>query len=125
MFKQDIIHGNRRSDCRYELQLELRFSYESLGATCIGSGYTIDLSHGGIRFWTDAPPPIGQPVELRIKWPFLLQGVCPLELLVRGTVLRTGFQGSVVKLTKYEFRTCGHQSFDQATGVERACGFYA
>ena len=125
MLRQDIIHGNRRSDCRYELRLELRFSYESRGVLCTESGYTIDLSHGGIRFWTDAPPPAGQPVELRIKWPFLLQGVCPLELLVRGTVLRADFRGPIVKLSKYEFRTCGVQSFDQATGTERACVLYA
>src|SRR4051812_29529994 len=98
MLEQDIIYGDRRSDCRYELQLELRFCYESHSVTCIGSGYTIDLSHGGIRFWTDAPPPVEQPVELHIKWPFLLQGVCPLELLVRGTVLRSEIRASIVKL---------------------------
>ncbi len=125
MFKQDIIHGDRRSDRRYELSLELRFSYDFQGVTCIGSGYTIDLSHAGIRFWAEVPPPNGHPVELRIKWPYLLQNVCHLELLVRGVVLRTDSGGSVVKLAKYEFRTCGAQSFDQAARTERACALYA
>jgi hypothetical protein len=57
-------------------------------------------------------------VELRIEWPFLLQGVCPLELQVWGRVLRSDDQGTVVRMSRYEFRTCGARSFDQASASE-------
>ena len=74
----------------------------------------MDLSRKGIRFVSDDAPPRDTDVELRIKWPFLLQNVCPLELRVWGRVLRSDGQGTVVRMSKYEFRTVGARSFDQA-----------
>jgi hypothetical protein len=79
-----------------------------------GSGHTVDLSRGAVRFVTDNPPPDGADVELRIAWPYLLQNVCPLELLVRGTTATTSERGTVLTMGDYEFRTCGQRSFDQA-----------
>jgi hypothetical protein len=118
---QDIIHGDRRSDRRYALGLELHFSYSRRGMTYLGSGSTIDLSGGGILFDTDSPPPEGQDVELRVAWPFLLQNVCPLELIIHGKVLRCDARGTVVTMRDYEFRTCGVRSFDQAVSGAIAC----
>ena len=109
----DVIHGDRRSDRRYDVQLELRFTYKARGVTYLGSGRTIDLSGGGVMFETDTPPPDGQEVELRIAWPFLLQNVCPLEVFIRGAVIRTDARGTAVRTQHYEFRTCGPRSFDQ------------
>jgi hypothetical protein len=74
----------------------------------------MDLSRKGIRFSSDDPPPRAAEVELLIEWPFLLQNVCPLELRVWGRVLRSDDQGTVVRMSKYEFRTVGARSFDQA-----------
>jgi hypothetical protein len=117
----DIIHGDRRSDRRYDLELELRFSYKRRGVTYIGSGRTLDLSGGGVLFTSDSAVPEGQEIELRVAWPFLLQNVCPLEVLIRGTVLRTDARGAVVRMRDYEFRTCGERSFDQAIVTATAC----
>ena len=111
--RQDIIHGDRRSDRRYELSLQLRFVCSGWPVTRTGCGHTLELSRGGVRFWTDSAPPDGSTVDLKIQWPFLLQDVCPLELRVAGSVLRTDSRGTVVKISKYEFRTCGSNSFDQ------------
>ncbi|MBS1856928.1 MAG: PilZ domain-containing protein [Acidobacteria bacterium] len=112
---KDVIHGDRRADRRYELDLAVRFTCQEWGART-GLGHTLELSRGGIRYWTETPPPVGATVELRIHWPFLLQNVCPLELDVRGTVLRVDQRGTVVKVSKYEFRTAGERSFEEMDG---------
>ena len=112
MGRAEIIHGDRRTERRYAYEMELRFSYRLGGTLYVGSGQTLDLSRGAVRFSTENPPPDGADVELRISWPYLLQNVCPLELVVRGTA-HTGERGTVLTLSDYEFRTCGQRSFDQ------------
>src|ERR1700722_19626153 len=115
MANADIIHGDRRGDRRYSFEMPLHFSCQSDRLRSEGSGSTKDLCRKGILFVSDNPPPADTDVELRIEWPFLLQNVCPLELLVRGRVLRTDHRGTVIRMKTYEFRTCGNRSFDQAT----------
>ena len=117
----DMIYGDRRSDRRYQLELDLRFSYKHRGVTYLGSGRTVDISGGGILFAADSTVPDGQEIDVRLEWPFLLQGVCPLEVMIRGTVLRTDTRGTVVRMRDYEFRTCGARSFDQAVMGATAC----
>ena len=111
MGRAEIIHGDRRGDRRYPYEMELQFSYTLAGANHFGSGLTVDLSRSGVLFRADDPPPGGVTVELRISWPYLLQNVCPLELVVRGTATRTTERGTVLALEHYEFRTCGQRSF--------------
>jgi hypothetical protein len=105
------IPGDRRDTRRYELRLDLRFSFEQDGTIRLGHGRTHDISHGGIRFETDCPPAPGTRVELRIAWPTLLQNVCALELEVRGIVARTNRGSVVLRMERYDFRTCGDRSF--------------
>lgn len=113
MANADIIHGDRRADRRYDFEMPLQFLCDGQLQSG-GSGYTKDLCRKGILFVSDNPPPADTDVELRIEWPFLLQNVCPLELLVRGRVLRSDRRGTVIRMKTYEFRTCGNRSFDQA-----------
>jgi len=115
MGRTEIIHGDRRSDRRYEYEMELQFSYRLGGVMHFGSGQTVDLSRGAVRFVADNPPPDGAEVELRIAWPYLLQNVCPLELVVRGATTGTSQRGTVLAMSYYEFRTCGQRSFVQAS----------
>jgi len=115
MNRLEIIHGDRREDRRYEHEMDLRFTYEQDGVTYFGAGHTVDLSRGGVRFRTDTPPPQGVVAELRISWPFLLQNVCPLELMVWGSILTNDDRGTVLRMSRHEFRTCGQRSFVQAT----------
>jgi hypothetical protein len=114
MDRTEIIHGDRRGDRRYSHEMELQFSYTLRGAVYFGSGLTVDLSRVAVRFVTDNPPPAGADVELRISWPFLLQNVCPLELVVRGTPTTTSERGTILAMNHYEFRTCGQRSFVSA-----------
>ena len=108
----EIIHGDRRVNRRYDVELQLRFHYTNEGgALRVGCGVTTELSRGGIRFLTDDPPPAGTDVEVHIAWPFLLQDTCRLELVVRGSITGAGDRGTVMRLRNYEFRTCGERSF--------------
>jgi hypothetical protein len=116
MGRAELIHGDRREDNRYQYEMELRFTYRLRGTTCFGTGRTEDLSRTAVRFTTETPPPDGALVQLRIAWPFLLQNVCPLELVVSGEV-ETGARGTVLRMNHYEFRTCGQRSFDQASAA--------
>ena len=109
MGRTEVIHGDRRSDRRYQYEMELRFSYRRGSTMLFGSGRTVDLSRGAVRFVADNPPPDGADVELRIAWPYLLQNVCPLELVVRGATVTAEGRGTVLPMSDYEFRTCGHR----------------
>ncbi|HUB77923.1 MAG TPA: PilZ domain-containing protein [Bryobacteraceae bacterium] len=118
MGRSEIIHGDRRGERRYAYEMELQFSYTLGGVQRFGSGLTVDLSRGAVRFVADDPPPEGSDVELRIAWPYLLQNVCPLELIVRGKTRAVSDRGTVLTISRYEFRTCGQRSFvSAATGV--------
>jgi hypothetical protein len=110
----DHICGDRRADRRYDFQMDVRFSYAERGVTYVGAGVTVDLSGGGVRFLTDTPPPVGTKAELRIAWPFLLQGSCRLELVVWGSILSTREGCTVLKVSRYEFRTRGERSFSES-----------
>jgi len=124
MGRTEIIHGDRRSDRRYAYEMELEFSYRLGGATQFGSGQTVDLSRAAVRFFADNPPPDGADVELRIAWPYLLQNVCPLELLVRGATTTTE-RGTLLAMSWYEFRTCVQRSFGQAAYAGGGIGILA
>jgi hypothetical protein len=116
----DFISGDRRIERRYEYQMELRFSYtDKNGALQIGSGTTLDLTRTVIRFRTDDPPPRGAEMELRIGWPFLLQNVCPLELVVNGLIISASERGVLLRMTRHEFRTRGERSFGGVTAPTR------
>jgi hypothetical protein len=110
----EVLHGDRRADRRYESELPIRFEYmDGRNGLCTGSGVTIELSRGGIRFQSPDPPPLRTNLQAWIAWPFLLQGVCRLELLVRGQVISSTGRGIVLRMRSHEFRTCGERSFSE------------
>jgi len=115
----DVIHGDRRANRRYELDLPIWFSYEDGHESHVGCGQTVELSRGGVRFTAADPPPIHASLEARIAWPFLLQGVCPLEVVVKGAVISSTERGTVLRMRSYEFRTCGERSFSEAPEQRR------
>lgn len=109
----DCIGGDRRADKRYDFPMDVRFRYSERGVTYFGAGVTIDLSGGGVRFRTDTPPPVGTEAELQIAWPFLLQCSCALELVVWGSILGSRGGATILRMKRYEFRTCGERSFSE------------
>lgn len=103
---------------RYDCQLELRFAcWDKRGSDRRGHGVTCDFSRKHLRFQTDEPPQVGDRLEARIAWPFLLQNVCRLQLVVRGPVVAVEDRGTLVAIDSYEFQTCGERSFAGAEPV--------
>jgi len=113
----ELIGGERRSCQRFEIALNVRFSYTSRGKEVhYGQGVTAELSRRGVLFRSDCVPPEGAEITLRLEWPFLLQNVCELEVVMKGRVLRTTPRGTVVVTHGHEFRTCGERSFGENAG---------
>jgi hypothetical protein len=112
----DVIRGDRRSDRRY--QISLRFLYEVRlpdGSLRRGSGWTRNLSGGGVLLNPDFPFDRGDRVYLWIDWPRKLQDRFPLELVAEGDVVRSDDEGAAVRITHYELRTKGSRAFHQST----------
>ena len=65
---------------------------------------TLDISSGGVFLKTDKNLPLGNPIQVFIDWPMLLDQRCPLRLLISGRVLRSDARGTVVGILSYDFR---------------------
>ena len=104
----DKIGGERRSDRRYDLTLNVHWKLiRRRRVLDTGTGKTVDVSSGGLLFETDRQLPAGMNIELSISWPVLLHNVAPLQLVVAGRVVRTTGQRVGVRMTQHEFRTVG------------------
>jgi len=104
--------GSRRSDQRvhrrYPIALEVEYKLLRKGRVQrLGSGTTVDVSSGGACFESADALPVDGLVELVMKWPFLLEGVCPLSLVMRGRIVRSEGQRVAVQAKQHEFRTAG------------------
>ena len=76
----DKIAGDRRSDRRYDIALDLRWKViRRRRVLDAGTGTTLDLSSGGILFETDRQLPNGLNVELSIT--FFLVVIIHVNLL--------------------------------------------
>jgi hypothetical protein len=73
------------------------------------------MSSGGIYFETQEPLPKDGRIELAMDWPFLLEGVCALKLVMRGRVVRSDAKGTAVRIMQHEFRTAGVRSLSGPT----------
>ena len=81
--------GDRRSDKRYPIRLDVEYKLCNRGRVeHFGVGRTVDVSSGGVLFETFGDVPVGRPIDLAIKWPFLLDEKCGLKLQLRGYVIR-------------------------------------
>jgi hypothetical protein len=106
--KPEGIAGDRREDRRYPIELEMKYKLiRRKRVLQTGTGFTIDLSSGGLLVETDTPLPVGLNVELSISWPVLLHDVAPMRLLVIGRVVRNHNNRSAVRSVQHEFRTQG------------------
>lgn len=105
--------------------MELEFSCRNGGLTFIGTGHTTRLNSAEVTFQADRELPDTGEMELRIMWPFLLQSVCPLELLVAGRITGSYAGKTLVQIERYEFRTRGEHSFEPAIAKGIACDVVA
>ena len=107
----EIHRGDQRSNGRYPIALELQYKLLNKGRVqSLGSGKTLNISSGGVLFEADHLLPASGPIELALNWPFLLEGVCGLKLVMRGRIVRCNARAIAVKAEFHEFRTAGVRS---------------
>jgi len=101
-------HGaERRLHSRYPIVLEVQYKATRGRAKRLGSGTTLDVSSRGVLFRTDDWLPAGSYVELTLTWPFFLEGVCPLKLVMRGRVVRSAGNEVAVRTRDHKLRVAG------------------
>ena len=99
----------RRSRERFPLSLAVE--YRLLGKDELwGFGKTCNISSTGALFETTERRPFAGSIELMVSWPFLLDGVCALKLVMRGRVVRSEGGGVAIETRHHEFRTAGLRS---------------
>jgi hypothetical protein len=120
----ELIQGDRRNDRRYTAELSLEYRATGAGSRgeC-GSGKTIDIGRAGICFEGQHDLPVGTMTELSVDWPFLLQNCCPLRLLIAGRVIWSQAGRNALRINRYEFRTYGPRSFQEASPAARKRSF--
>jgi hypothetical protein len=120
----DRIRGDRRTDRRYSLILDLRWRLVRRRKVLdSGGGRTLDLSSGGVCFESGRPLPVGLNVELSIAWPALLHNIAPMQLAVSGKIVRTDGQRTAIRMVQHEFRTAGNGIAEaSAPGRARSAG---
>lgn len=96
----------RRRKARFPMDRDVRYKVLD-GDTIVevGLGTTLDMGSGGVALITEHQLPTGSFIELSISWPVLLEGSCPMRLIVFGRVLRSARRFTACTVDKYEFRT--------------------
>ena len=104
--------GDQRLNGRYPITLDLQYKLLNKGRVEHGVGRTLNISSGGVLFEADGFLPPTGPIELALSWPFLLEGICNLKLVMRGRIVRcdTSSRSIAVKAEYHEFHTAGVRS---------------
>jgi len=111
-------HVDQRSNRRYPIVLEIEYKLLRKGRVeRLGLGKTLNVSSGGVLFEANESLPAGSSIELLMQWPFLLEGVCPLKLVIHGSVVRSDNKGVAVRTKQHEFRTAGARSSKSSNKV--------
>jgi c-di-GMP-binding flagellar brake protein YcgR len=108
----------RRTKRRFQIDQEVRYKMlygQRIAET--GVGRTLNISSGGVWFTTENMLTSGMPVELSMNWPVLLNDSCPMKLMIYGCVVRSNEKGAAVAIERYEFRTQGSRTFQNATAA--------
>src|SRR6266496_4681731 len=97
---------DRRGTNRFPVCQDVRYRVVHARTTKVsGCGTTLNIGSGGILFTTEDKLPLGRTVELSVNWPARLDGVCPLQFVATGRVVRSDGQRAAVRIEKYEFKT--------------------
>jgi hypothetical protein len=96
----------RRGTGRFPVREDVRYrSVQSRTISISGVGATLNIGSGGILFTTEDRLPVGCMVELSVNWPARLDGICPLQFVATGRVVRSDAQRAAVRVERYEFKT--------------------
>jgi len=106
--------AEQRLHQRYPIVLKIEYKLLKKGRIEVfGTGRTMNISSGGIFLEADDTLPAYGRVELAMEWPFLLEGVCALKLVMRGRIVRKDTSGIAVQIARHEFRTAGARAMSR------------
>ena len=115
------LHGGpleRRGTNRFPVKQDVRYRViQSRTTKMSGSGITLNMGSGGILFTTEEKLVLGRMVELSVNWPARLDGVCPLQFVATGRVVRSEPNKAAVRIERYEFKTRSSQALTAAVSV--------
>ena len=98
--------SDRRGTSRFPVREEVRYrALHTPSRNIRGFGRTIDMSGGGVLFTTERELPPGRLIELSVNWPARLDGVCPLQFVAMGRVVRSDGARAAIRIERYEFKT--------------------
>ena len=107
----------RRGTSRFPVREDVRYRIvQSRAANVSGIGTTLNIGSGGILFTTEEKLPVGRTVELSVNWPARLDGICPLQFVATGRVVRSDGQKAAVRIERYEFKTRSVNGLAAAAG---------
>ena len=99
------IQTERRSKTRYPLHLSLRYRTGAFS----GMGETLNVSSSGLWMACQHRLEPGAHIEVCLAWPYSLDGEVPLQLALRGRIVRvTGAHCGIV-FHERQFRTAKHK----------------
>lgn len=104
----ECIEKERRGKQRFRIELGVRcrlVDRKNAGRTCLGQ--TINISSSGLLISTQTPLSFGERVVLSIRWPALINEICPVNLLMYGSVVRSTESEAAIAVDRNEFRTRG------------------
>jgi hypothetical protein len=105
-----MYHSERRVHQRYPISLEVE--YQLLDATGVkrkGIGRTVNISSSGILVHLEENQSNVNSIQLSVKWPFLLDGLVPLQWIVRGNIVRADGASLAVEVINHAFHTAGKE----------------
>jgi hypothetical protein len=98
---------DRRASTRLPIERDVRYKLLGKGssATQTGEGKTVNISSAGALFTTQTALPEQQLIEVAVSWPARLNGRLPLNLVLRGRVVRSHETQAAIEIEQYDFRT--------------------
>ena len=113
----------RRGTSRFPVREDVRYRLtQSRTAKITGCGTTLNIGSSGILFTTEERLPVGRTVELSVNWPARLDGVCPLQFVATGRVIRSDAQRAAVRIERYEFKTRSVGTVSSVSSLMTAAG---
>ncbi len=95
--------ADRRSQGRFRFQGELQYEGTLARQSARGLGSIVNISKSGLLFRTDRPIAPGTELSICAPWPTRL-GSASLELVIAGRAVRSGSEGTAVRILRYDFR---------------------
>jgi hypothetical protein len=94
-------YSERREKRRYVVSVELDYVVLVHSEVRTGTGQVLDISSDSIRFHTKDAAPLGQLINLSVRWPVKAENGEPLTLKLWGQVLRRAGREVVVRFRRH------------------------